>query len=627
MYATPLSSALLNREFRTRRTPGCHTNNVALSKSSPGNLSSGCYRLSLLWGSTSGDINTAAWFSDSDRFILGSTVPNDHYNKNNNLMIASCKTETVRELPEHRSIPLKTFSISHDWMYETISSATTLLPFDRFATASYDKTVKIWDPLSSDINQTYCIATLKHDSKVNVIAYSRSHDRLATGMQSAVGSINIFEAVGEDNTPLEYVRKAHPLTCAKAKQHQHLDIWPECLEWGSHPLTNNLLLAGLLPNKVGITRLEARSGSTIVFDAERGESQTVIASAQAVSAARWLLDEPLFVTASSPTQASKSSNIANVVRIYDFKRISTPGVSGAHWQRRQELESSSGDPNMIVLNAQDPNVLTVAYNDGTMRMWDRRFPNDLLHLLKHGPSLNRTEEDVFGVNFASFGPRQDLLYSGSSDGIVKVWNYKRNPTDAWVENILSIDCGIHSGEFSPDYSKLLIGDSSGRVHIMTISDGLDDFDTRPPRCKEMDYIGEKSTESLERINEGAIAARALVYSGAVRMTPSGPVQGPMARATTRSTETGPSVDAATEAVYASVAAEQEKERRVRKLWSFLEEKRLSKRDQRIGPSIDAQGELILVGDGESDEDLTSLVTGFHPDDHYRPFEEPSGHDC
>lgn len=59
------------------------------------------------------------------------------------------------------------------------------------------------------------------------------------------------------------------------------------------------------------------------------------------------------------------------------------------------------------------------------------------------------------------------LVTGSSDGLVKVWNPCNSPEDALVGVIAELPGGVSSGTFSPDYTKLLIGDASGSVHLLS----------------------------------------------------------------------------------------------------------------------------------------------------------------
>jgi hypothetical protein len=59
------------------------------------------------------------------------------------------------------------------------------------------------------------------------------------------------------------------------------------------------------------------------------------------------------------------------------------------------------------------------------------------------------------------------FYTGSSDGVVKAWNVRAPRGKAFVKNVISLSGGISCGVFSSDYSRLIIGDSTGKVHLLT----------------------------------------------------------------------------------------------------------------------------------------------------------------
>lgn len=90
----------------------------------------------------------------------------------------------------------------------------------------------------------------------------------------------------------------------------------------------------------------------------------------------------------------------------------------------------------------------------------------------------REQEDV-GVKFTAWGTTADRLYTGSSDGVVKVWNI-RHGKGVHLRDLVEAAGPITCGALSPDYTKLVIGDGSGRVYLL----GLDEDDggqgNKPP---------------------------------------------------------------------------------------------------------------------------------------------------
>jgi hypothetical protein len=73
-----------------------------------------------------------------------------------------------------------------------------------------------------------------------------------------------------------------------------------------------------------------------------------------------------------------------------------------------------------------------------------------------------------GVKFATWGKNFDRFYTGSSDGIVKAWDIRALPGQEFVREVIRLSGGISTGKFSPDFSKLILGDSTGKVHYLAI---------------------------------------------------------------------------------------------------------------------------------------------------------------
>jgi len=78
------------------------------------------------------------------------------------------------------------------------------------------------------------------------------------------------------------------------------------------------------------------------------------------------------------------------------------------------------------------------------------------------------EESDIGVKFAAWGNNLDRFYTGSSDGVVKAWNVRACPGHEFVRDVIKLSGGISAGKFSPDFSKLVIGDSTGKVHLLSL---------------------------------------------------------------------------------------------------------------------------------------------------------------
>jgi len=131
-----------------------------------------------------------------------------------------------------------------------------------------------------------------------------------------------------------------------------------------------------------------------------------------------------------------------------------------------------------VLTNERPNCYTYSYitagcTDGKTYVWDTARGDRPIHILHHGDSVeelrgDREREDV-GIKFTAWGTTLDRFYTGSSDGVVKVWNV-RSTKNPFVRNLLEAPAPISCGAFSPDRTKLLVGDASGRIFMLSLNE-------------------------------------------------------------------------------------------------------------------------------------------------------------
>jgi len=116
--------------------------------------------------------------------------------------------------------------------------------------------------------------------------------------------------------------------------------------------------------------------------------------------------------------------------------------------------------------------ITSSGTDNSTVVWDSRNLVEPLTQLWHGdtlmpvtPDTNLEAEDT-GTTFAQWCPHDGYLYTGGSDGVVKVWDVTgANPL---VRNLPALDAQIMSGEFSPEFDKLFIGSASGKATLFSM---------------------------------------------------------------------------------------------------------------------------------------------------------------
>lgn len=83
-------------------------------------------------------------------------------------------------------------------------------------------------------------------------------------------------------------------------------------------------------------------------------------------------------------------------------------------------------------------------------------------------SLERDREEVdTGVTFASWVAQGSLIITGSSDGVVKVWDPTRPDPEHFLYNLASFDDPVMSGSLSPDGDALIIGETTGKATVLS----------------------------------------------------------------------------------------------------------------------------------------------------------------
>jgi hypothetical protein len=167
----------------------------------------------------------------------------------------------------------------------------------------------------------------------------------------------------------------------------------------------------------------------------------------------------------------------------------------------------------------DSNLFAAGCTDGRTYVWDIRNPERILYNLSHGSSLMPLQDGVphertdTGVRFLSWGQNARRLYSGSSDGVVKVWDVTQSQEDVFVKDLITTRSGIMSGAFTADYSMLLLGEVNGTANVLEV--GRDDIDIKDAeRLLYCPYI-EKGVETGEATSSGNTAPPAPPDSAAV----------------------------------------------------------------------------------------------------------------
>lgn len=416
-------------------------------------------KISKHWQGASNDVIVLAWSQDGTGFAAGATAQSDEhnmeYNRGNNLVLGDLTSNSLKELPDHWvKCPWRRATSGHNQTDARLFMSVTAMQWfdDILFTASYDNTVKLWD-VKNYINAG-CVGTLRHGSKVQVMARSNfDKDILATGTES-IGLWNINEQM---YTPLEFQQR---------QRKKEIELVSTSLAWGTNSATKNILLAGMSEKDEKDDGIP-QNGLLAVWRIDEASTTPVHLSpnAQNVFDAKWHPSSSYFLTGSTPAP-SRASLARSVVRIYEPLRSKMNVV---------ELDCPALDINDVTFCQTNPCYVTASCTDGITYVWDCRKPKDILLRLEHDdPSeqiderLPRERVDV-GVRAALWGDSAGEFYSGASDAVLKRWNILKSQEDAHVEDVAHFPGAVMCGAFSNDKTNLLIGDSAGGLHVLSSS--------------------------------------------------------------------------------------------------------------------------------------------------------------
>lgn len=492
----------------------------------------------------SGDVTTLSWSTDGKHFAAGSIAISDpqsqQYNMSRNLLLGNVGSRELWELPEHHiSRPV----VSQDGNVNALHSmresqdkrlflTVTATEFSAHSawlyTAGADKMLRQYS-LDRDTNNYRCGYSIPHRASVDVLTLcqenNRGADMVATAIHTADESINVYNCF-ED-------RWEHCVAFSSSVQPGGTPLFPSALRFGHAPQHRHLLLAGFCPDKE-----KDVSGQTSLFDMISGVRLPIHAVTNNVFDIAWNPSPSsasvAFAVACNPMGVQVSKGTRSVIQCFaprqeEFRRVLT-------W------ECPALDINDVVFCPHDDNLIAAGATNGCVYVWDQRSADRLqkpLHVLRHDESLNVLPSDRpreltdTGVRFLAWGSTRERLYSGSSDGVVRVWNPGRTTENAHVKDLdapQSQRSAIMSGAFNADYSELLVGTENGRINLYNF--GCED----PGRTSLGEVMPFKLHAAQAPQNETANAplrpAQELLESGQIVLRPCGAmpfrqaVQGP-----------------------------------------------------------------------------------------------------
>ncbi|EXJ60962.1 hypothetical protein A1O7_05115 [Cladophialophora yegresii CBS 114405] len=403
----------------------------------------------------SSDIVQVDWSPDGQYFAAAAnSVVNEDSNfsenRPRNLLYGSVPTKTIRELPEHR-IERPQGQPQH--VYTTVSAVRFGPTGHRMYTGGYDNKLRVWDV--EDETQIGCKAELLYKNKrIEVMDVTGDQTTIvATGTHSGTRSVRVF--IGDADLTAD-CREVRPL------REMGMDVFPyapTCLKFGKGQ-SQNRLIAGFGQDS---DTLDGTFGPGCMLVWEFAEAKSVAMPFDRgntfVSDCTWSPSGDLFVVGAVTDPLDKKEPWEHsVVKLYSTREQ----------QPTMSFRCTARDINDVTC---DFDLVTASCTDGSTYVWDRRHPRVPVHILRHGKpvggyaqGLDRELNDV-GVRYVEWSRNAGQLYTGGSDGFLKLWDSRRSQADVLVQDVVDIGNEILCGKFSPDHSSLVIGDEDGRLHL------------------------------------------------------------------------------------------------------------------------------------------------------------------
>lgn len=496
-----------------------------------------------LFKAMSSDVNTLAWAPNSKHFAVGSAALTDEhsmqYNQAVNMVFGDAENGHLKELPQHM-VPRRpalqganaTESMHNSqepYLFTTISCLEFSKDGSLMFSGGYDNFVRLWS-VDGQSGRPSSQFRVDARSRVDAIAVGPS-GTFAVANQSLAKSIKLYTFERSSDNSITTCKKASRLEASFAQTaHTEAQIYPSCLRWAPTSQNPRYLLGGFASKDDS-----DRRGETCLWDVEQGQTSLMTFNKRAVFDIAWSQNiAGRFVVGCTPS-ANVNRGTRSVVRLYDIRHNPL--------QNKLELECPALDINDVIINPSDENLVCTGCTDGKVYLWDLRAPDRILHTFEHGKPVAELderrprEESDTGIRFLSWNQTSRLLYSGSSDGIVSVWNPYLSDLDAHQYNPIQMDSGIMAAKFSPDYSHLLVGDVQGS--ILQLSTGAEQRDIKDTAPFDFDQATSKELADSARLIGLSLEtshvkdpARELLETGQITIQPFGDfprkqaVQGP-----------------------------------------------------------------------------------------------------
>ncbi|KAF3926723.1 hypothetical protein ABW21_db0205043 [Orbilia brochopaga] len=432
----------------------------------------------------SSDVVDCAWDATGENFALGCTTYSDMYNRPGNLMLGNTKGE-IKFMCGHQTVRPPNQgneAILDPYLHSTVTSVD--FSHGLLYSGSYDSTIKIWD-----VKQRQLQRSLKFSAPIVAMKMNKKIE-------------NVGAACVQNG---DFVIFRHSSDRDQSDACQKFPASNERFEGSSVLWSNAKSRTGWVfvsyDNKESDRREPtAQAGDLRLFDAVHGVEVGSIkpGSTRQFDICLDASEQLLVAGAVSGPARALTPNTFSHVRVWDLRTA---------LRRILEFGCQHKDINKVTISPCQ-SYITSSGTNGKSYLWDVRYGSEPLHVLEHGdsktplsPERDREDADT-GVTFASWATADGGLFiTGSSDGLVKVWDPTR--ADPFLHNLAAFDDPVMSGAFSPDGTALIIGETTGKATLLSHAgrhgppeDFVQDRSMLAPSASEVEESGVQRAQRL-----------------------------------------------------------------------------------------------------------------------------------
>lgn len=355
------------------------------------------------WHNCSGTLLSLTWTSP-DAFICGAVAHVDthhmQYNKPGNLLLGSAKHDTLRAYSDHRVIrpivsilenannALEAMRTTQDpWMYEPVASTAHCDYSGLTFTASFDKTVKVWS-LMEDGSSMILEGTWEHDNRVNFVATSKHHDRVATASESMTDAVRVYLVDEDSISHSSYDSFCGNKASTQGEEIRRREKWsykPSTIQWGATEVTSHLLLVGWSPRSDSgddsdIPEASRNTGELCVWNSGKGETVPINSThVQNVFEVLWHPTKSSFLAATSPSGTFDVDRTKTQIRLFGLNSIGTAFIN----TRTFDCPGSDINELTIMPTSIEDCYVTVSCTDSCTYVYDSKAGDQPIHVLQH----------------------------------------------------------------------------------------------------------------------------------------------------------------------------------------------------------------------------------------------------